>query len=167
MAIQPGYAQAILCGTKNVEFRKRALAPDIDTVLVYETAPTQAIVGAFTVGGMDLASPQILWRRHWRQAGICRAAFDRYYAGTRVAVAIFVASSRRFSQSIGLAQLDPRPAVPQSFSYLSSDSLEEVRQLQSLPTSDAVTTTIETVSSTLDDGLLPMKPGLGVLSGVR
>ena len=39
MAIQPGYAEAILAGVKTVEFRKRALAPDIETVLVYETSP--------------------------------------------------------------------------------------------------------------------------------
>ena len=66
MAIQPGYAEAILAGVKTVEFRKRLLAPDIETVLVYETSPTKAIVGSFAVKCMEVASPEVIWGRHWR-----------------------------------------------------------------------------------------------------
>jgi predicted transcriptional regulator len=131
MAIQPGYAEAILAGVKTVELRKRVLAPDIETVLVYETSPTKAIVGSFAVSGIEVASPEVIWARHWRQAEISRKAFDHYYTGASIAVAISLTCSRRFSYAVGLAQLNPRPAVPQSFNYLSAEIVEELIQLQS------------------------------------
>ena len=114
-----------------MEFRKRLLAPDIETVLVYETSPTKAIVGSFAVKCMEVASPEVIWGRHWRQAEISREAFDHYYASVSLAVAISVTGSYRFSHPVGLAQLNPRPAVPQSFNYVSAEVVDELMQLQS------------------------------------
>ena len=45
MSIHPRYAEAILSGQKRVEFRKRRLAPDVTTVLVYATQPVGVLVG--------------------------------------------------------------------------------------------------------------------------
>lgn len=57
MPIHPRYANAILGGTKSAEFRKRRLAPDIQRIVVYETAPTSLIVGEFWIGKTVLGSP--------------------------------------------------------------------------------------------------------------
>ena len=63
MSIHPRYADAILDGTKVVEFRKRALAGDISTVLVYATAPVRRLVGTFQLSATLTASPRDLWQQ--------------------------------------------------------------------------------------------------------
>ena len=42
MSIRPQFAAAILDGSKRVEFRKRPLAADIGTVVIYATKPVGA-----------------------------------------------------------------------------------------------------------------------------
>ena len=61
MSIHPEYANAILAGRKTVEFRKRPIGDDVTHVIVYATAPTGAVVGAFTVTGQDTTSLTRLW----------------------------------------------------------------------------------------------------------
>ncbi len=50
-SIHPQYAEAILAGTKSVEFRRTPLADDVTHVVVYATAPTKMVVGIFEVDG--------------------------------------------------------------------------------------------------------------------
>lgn len=118
MSIRPQYADAILEGTKLVEFRKRRLAPDVTTVLIYATLPIGRVVGSFEVAGYDVGSPAAVWERHKNHAGIARAGYRDYYRGTRSAIGILVRDPRRLSRSISLADLDPTLPVPQSFLYL-------------------------------------------------
>jgi predicted transcriptional regulator len=118
MAIHPRYADAILDGTKQVEFRKRRVASDISTVLIYATAPVQKVIGSFTIGGMVVDKPDRIWNEFGEVGVIERDDFTQYYATSEAAVAIRVEDTERFAQPIALADLDPSPAVPQSFSYL-------------------------------------------------
>ena len=74
-SIRPPFASAILDGTKQVEFRKRRLASDIDRVVIYTTAPVMAVVGEFQVADQVVSTPAALWRRYSKVAGIDRAAF--------------------------------------------------------------------------------------------
>jgi predicted transcriptional regulator len=125
MAIRPIYAQAILNGRKCVEFRKRALAADISTVLLYETSPTQAIVGSFDVARIELGSPRKLWRRYETEGGIGSLAFNAYYENSNIGAAILVNAVRRFEYPVPLSALNPRPSVPQSFSYVSGTAFDQ------------------------------------------
>src|SRR5690606_10028124 len=75
MSIRPPYAAAILDGTKLVEFRKRRLASDIDTVVIYMTSPVMAVVGHFTVTEQVTGSPSELWARFEEVAGIDADAY--------------------------------------------------------------------------------------------
>lgn len=130
MAIQPPFAQAILAGTKRVEFRKRGLAPDIRTVLIYETAPTQMVVGQFTVGTCVTAQPEELWARFRRVGGITAEDFAAYYGDSATGVGLTVSTAARFPRPVGLSEFVPVPAVPQSFAYLDVEVLEQIRHLQ-------------------------------------
>lgn len=121
MSIRPQYAEAILDGTKLVEFRKRRLAPDVTTVLIYATMPVGRVVGAFEVAGYDIASPSSVWERHKGHAGISRAGYRDYYRGARSAVGILVKDPRRLARPLTLAELDEALPVPQSFVYLTID----------------------------------------------
>jgi len=121
MSIRPQYASAILAGTKHVEFRKRRLAPDVTTVLIYATMPVGRIVGVFGVADYDTGSPTAVWERHKAHAGISREGYRDYYRGHRRAVAIVVADPRRLERPLELTELDPALRAPQSFCYLALD----------------------------------------------
>lgn len=130
MAIQPQYAQAILAGEKTVEFRKRALAPDVDTVLIYETSPTQLVVGMFQVEDTVHLAPSSLWRRFGPVGSIARPDFMTYYATHKTAVGLVVGTVVRLAVPVPLSELRPRPAVPQSFSYLPAAVLDQIEAIQ-------------------------------------
>ncbi|MBT0993153.1 hypothetical protein KIN34_02460 [Cellulomonas sp. DKR-3] len=118
MSIRPHFAEAILEQTKLVEFRKRRLAPDVTTVLIYATMPVGRIIGVFEVAGQQVASPSALWEAHKAHAGIARAAYREYYQGRKFAVGILVQDARRLVRPIELTALDPALVAPQSFAYL-------------------------------------------------
>lgn len=121
-SIHPGYAEAILAGDKHVEFRRRRLAPDVDTVVVYATKPVGAVVGLFRLAGTDVDSPQGLWERHGHHGSIARADYDAYFHGRHTAVGLRVTAARRLPAPVPLAKVGATSA-PQSFSYLSQDVL--------------------------------------------
>src|SRR3954454_6028367 len=98
MSIHPQYADAILAGTKRVEFRKRRLAPDVSTVVIYATRPVGRIVGTFEVLGHDVAAPDDLWDRHSAHAGIHAAGFREYFAQTPAAVGILIGGVQRLNE---------------------------------------------------------------------
>lgn len=121
MSIRPNFAEAILARTKLVEFRKRRLAPDVTTVLIYATAPVAKLIGAFEVAGYDAATPNTLWERHKVHAGIARSAYRDYYRGSEMAVGILVRDPLRLARPLRLAELDATLRAPQSFRYLELD----------------------------------------------
>lgn len=113
-------AEGIMDRRKRVEFRKRRLSEDIETVLVYATAPVSKVVGRFTIDEMVSGTPSDIWDR-FRSVGVIeRDAFFSYFGGRNSAVAIVVASAQRFDDPLALDDMVPRPAIPQSFSYLPS-----------------------------------------------
>ncbi|MCS5732494.1 ASCH domain-containing protein [Herbiconiux daphne] len=122
MAIHQKWADAIMNGDKRVEFRKRRLADDIRTVWVYATAPTSKVIGKFTVGEIVTGSPASIWARFGDIGEINHDDFFAYYGDAHTAVAIVVSEAERFADALALAEIDPKPAVPQSFAYLSVPS---------------------------------------------
>jgi predicted transcriptional regulator len=121
MSIHPRFAEAILAGDKQVEFRKRRLAPDVELVLIYATAPIQRVVGYFRIADQVVAAPDRLWERTGHGGGISRQYFDEYYGDSEVGVGIEVQQAVRFERARRLDELDPGLAPPQSFQYVSSD----------------------------------------------
>ncbi|GAA1968987.1 hypothetical protein GCM10009776_35100 [Microbacterium deminutum] len=122
MAIHERYADAIMDGIKRVEFRKRRLADDIETVLVYATAPVSKVIGSFTVHEVVSGTPADIWARFGKIGVIDEASFFEYYEGRDTAVAIVVGGAERLPDPVGLDELEPRPAVPQSFAYIPATS---------------------------------------------
>lgn len=119
MAIHERYADAIMEGVKRVEFRKRALADDIETVWVYATAPVSKVIGHFSVEEIVQGTPQDIWDQFGAVGVIEQDAFFDYYGARETAVAIVVRSAERLTTPVALHEMDPKPAVPQSFAYLS------------------------------------------------
>jgi len=113
MSIRPEYAEAILSGRKTFELRRRK--PSFATgsrVIVYSSSPDRQLLGTFEAGRVYEASPQQLWQKVSKRAGISREKFDAYLEGCAFAYAIEVTKPRR---------LEPQPLrirPPQSYLFL-------------------------------------------------
>ena len=137
MAIDPRSANAILNGTKGAEFRKHRLAPDIQRVVIYATAPIRRIVGEFSIGATVVGSPDEIWRDVGHLGEIAEPAFHSYFHGKERAVAFLVSRTRRYTRSLALGDLSPMPAVPHSTIYLAADMFAgtQVRRWVAAPSS--------------------------------
>jgi predicted transcriptional regulator len=127
ISIHPRFANAILDGTKKVEFRKVCFRRSITHVLLYATAPIQQIVGYVEVSEIEECAPATLWRRYRQVAGIDRAAFFAYYQGKAIGVAVKVRRPRRLSRPLALEELHRGATPPQSFLYSTPDALRRVQ----------------------------------------
>lgn len=134
MSIHPGYAEAILSGSKRVEYRKRRLASDVKVVLIYATAPVQRVVGRFTVSHHLVDTPAGLWERTGDVGGISKEAYMAYYGDSTSAVGIVISAVARFEQERSLRDLKPALSPPQSLLYLASDMSSAVSELAGLDT---------------------------------
>lgn len=119
MSIRPRFASAILDGSKRIEFRKRRLADDVDTVVIYTTAPVKAVTGEFRIADQVSGTPDELWGRFGDVGGIDPAAFFDYYDGHSQAVGILIDDVTVYDAPRPLGSVDPGARPPQSFKYLS------------------------------------------------
>lgn len=114
MSIRPGYAEAILSGSKTVELRRRRPSFSPGTrVIVYSSSPEQQLLGTFRTGDVHEGTPGELWKLIKHRAGVDRATFDAYFAGCSEAFAIEVRRPQRLQPK----RLRIRP--PQSYLFLS------------------------------------------------
>jgi predicted transcriptional regulator len=96
ISIKPEFAEMILDRSKKIEFRrtKPSFGPG-DRGLIYASAPSQRIVGAFEVGAVHAAAPATLWRRVGGTTPHKRRDILRYFEGASDAYGIEIATVRR------------------------------------------------------------------------
>lgn len=128
-SIHPRYADAILAGTKSVEFRRQGLPADVTHIVIYSTAPVQRIVGMFEIASIDKTSPVRAWKKYGALGGIEQIPFERYYTGAAHAYVIRVRNACTFSTPIALDELDPNMRPPQSYMYLTASVLDRLDRL--------------------------------------
>lgn len=126
LSIHPRHANAILRGEKLVELRRTSVAADVAQVLIYATAPVQAVVGWFDVDGVDADSKTGIWDAHGAVAGVTRQEFRDYFAGATRAFAIQVGKAHRLDPTLSLDQIPGVRRPPQSFQYLDPESISWV-----------------------------------------
>jgi predicted transcriptional regulator len=127
LSLRPRFAEALLNGTKSVEVRRRPVRLSPGAVcLVYASSPARALTGAVVVETIDVADPDILWRRHGAGTAVQRWEYDTYLAGRPVACAIVVAAAIAFRTPVPLDELRRRRhafAAPQSYRFLRAGEL--------------------------------------------
>jgi predicted transcriptional regulator len=126
MSIHPQYARKILSGDKTVEFRRTRLHRDIRQVVIYATAPTGMLVGAFEIAGIDVGTATELWFRHGRQGGIAQSQFVNYFEHARQAVAIRIGRVFELPVPVPLEEFVPLRRPPQSYCYVGNDVFAEI-----------------------------------------
>lgn len=158
-SIRPPFAEAILSGTKLVEFRRTRMASDVERVVIYAPAPLRSIVGWFDVTGVRRMTPRQAWIEFGDIGGIDQSAFDRYYEGATQAVVIGAGVPVRLSRPIRLGEIDARLRPPQSFVYLRPPALERLYALTGSHDPQAIP--LEGVDALLTDDEL----ALGLVAG--
>lgn len=83
MSIRPKFSRRIFDGDKRFELRRTPvrLEPG-DIVVVYESAPSKAVVGAFTVNKVRRGEVQGLWREYGPHFGVSHEEYRSYFDGT-------------------------------------------------------------------------------------
>lgn len=124
ISIHSKYADRIYEGIKCFEFRSIMPKKSIDYLLLYETKPVGAITGLAKVLGAIEGSPEEVWEKTKRGAGISKSYFMSYYRGKKRAVAICLGSPLSFKREIPLSKFKLSKA-PQSFQYVDVE-LDEI-----------------------------------------
>lgn len=117
MSINPQHVNNILSGVKKYEFRKCRCKQEVDSILIYSTAPVMQIVGEVEVKGVIEDSPQNVWAIAANGAGIDKEFFDAYYVNKLVAVAYVLGKVIKYPKPLRLSDIGIK-AAPQSFVYV-------------------------------------------------
>lgn len=117
LSVHPEYAAALLEGTKTVEFRKRPLAADVSHVAIYATYPISRVVGIFAVHDQVTDTPQKLWQRFRKVAGISESSFRAYFEGRSEGVGIRLRERVILGRGVTLEEAFGIARPPQSFQY--------------------------------------------------
>lgn len=118
LSIKPQFALKIFDGSKKFEFRKSIFKnSNINTVVVYASAPLQKVIGEFTIDEIIEEQPDILWEKTKKHSGITKDFFDEYFFNRDKAFAIKVKEVNRYQEPLNLIDFDINFA-PQSFVYL-------------------------------------------------
>lgn len=119
LSIKPEYAEKILAGEKQFEFRKQVpKAGTVKTIVIYATKPVGKVVGEFDVAEVLAHSPSDLWGLTSEFAGISRKFFNEYFRGRATGYAFKVHRARRYKRPKNLADVIQSSVAPQSFCYL-------------------------------------------------
>lgn len=129
ISIYPKYANAILAGSKQVEFRKVRFKKSISHLVLYSTSPVKAIVGFAEVEDIVAGSPGDLWHEYAHAGHIHKLDFDRYFSGKKTGWAIKVRNAKKIPSGLGLKELGLKITPPQSFCYLDKEKLNRIIQL--------------------------------------
>lgn len=119
MAIRPEHVARILNGSKTVELRRRPLRANTTDVLIYETAPVSAVVGAFRVEGQVTGNARAMARHFARPARISQDRARRYLTagGNNTGTAIRIGHVLKFETPVPLSRLGIHSA-PQAPRYV-------------------------------------------------
>lgn len=122
LSIKPEFADKIFDGTKKVEFRRNIFKSHaITSIIVYASSPIQRIIGEFEIDEILEGSPEHLWCKTFKDAGISKAYFDQYFTNRGIGYAIRIKSFKRYLDPLYLKSDFNISHPPQSFQYIMSN----------------------------------------------
>jgi predicted transcriptional regulator len=123
LSIKPKYSKKIFSGEKKYEFRKQTPKEKIEKVYVYESNPTQHIVGWFTVKKILTGTPQAIWAKCKVYGGIDHSNFFAYCADKTMIHALEINEYEQFETPIDPYEICPDYKPPQNYAYLDGSEL--------------------------------------------
>ena len=98
-------------------YYKRIPKKEVSKIVVYSSAPEQAVIGEIEVIKTLKMKPTPLWNSTKANAGISRSKYRKYFSGCTMAYAFVIGSFEKYPTSKSLADFNIQSA-PQSFVYL-------------------------------------------------
>lgn len=126
LAIRPRFAESIIKGEKEVEFRKVRFRAKVSHMVVYASNPVQRVLGYFQVSCIEENDPEYLWNRYNSRGGLSRTEFLHYYGKAKNGVAITVGKIWKFREPVRVPELDATFKIPQNFAYLAHGMFETI-----------------------------------------
>lgn len=117
LSIKPKYANVILQGKKEYEFRKKRCRDGVTKIVFYSSSPQKQVVGEAEIKEIIEGSPTKIWEIAKHAAGITRKAFYDYYRGRHTAVAYKLKNVVVYKEPKELSDYGISHA-PQSYVYL-------------------------------------------------
>jgi len=128
LSIKPIYAQAIMSGTKKVEFRKKTFKRQVDKIFVYSSSPEKKIIGFFTIKEIIENSPENLWNDFKDVGGIDKKSFFEYYKNSKIGFSIKISEVNKFEKGIEPSDYFENFNAPQSFIYLEKETAKNMEE---------------------------------------
>ena len=117
LSIKPEYVSKIVSGAKKYEFRKFHCRDDIDTIVIYATAPIKQVIGEVSIIAVIEDDVEEVWKQASPDGGITKEAFMEYYKNKKVAIAYQLGEVRTYDEPMALSDVG-LSYVPQSFAYI-------------------------------------------------
>ena len=118
LSIKPKYANAILNGEKEYEFRKIIFKDkSVEKIYIYSSSPIQKIVGVFIVGDIIKDHPERIWKKCQKKSGIAKEDFFTYFNGSEKGYAIKIDNIEQIENPIDPRSISQNFVPPQSFCY--------------------------------------------------
>jgi predicted transcriptional regulator len=117
LSIKPEYVDKILTGTKKYEFRKFHCREDVDTIVIYATAPIKQVVAEAPIVAVIEDDVDEVWKQTHPNGGVTKKAFKDYYKNKNVAIAYQLGDVRKYDEPMALSEIG-LSYVPQSFAYI-------------------------------------------------
>ena len=136
LSLKPDYADLVFDGLKEAELRRRiSSCMENRDVFIYVTSPVRQLRGGFRVGQVWSGTPEEVWRRVSKLAGVHKRDFDAYYAGRTVAYALEITDVWEYKNPASLNTLGnrfPDFVVPQSWRYVRPEEYRLFRRMKRL-----------------------------------
>jgi len=124
LSIKPKYANAILNGEKEYEFRKVIFKDrNVEKIYIYSSSPVKKIVGVFIVGDIIEDHPKRIWKRCRNKSGIEKEDFFTYFNGSEKGYAIKIDELEQIEEPIDPRSYNQNFVPPQSFCYFDMPSI--------------------------------------------
>jgi predicted transcriptional regulator len=124
LSVKPRFADLIVAGTKQVEFRRVWAQEPVPWIAIYSSSPTQKIVGIVEVESVVVASASTLWLLNGsRGGGLTRTELRSYFAGKPKGYAVMLGQVLRSQAPIEPAKIVQGFRAPQSFRYLTDSEV--------------------------------------------
>jgi len=120
LSINPDHVNNIFNGSKKYEFRRVRCKVEVSKILIYSTSPTMKVVGEAEVENVLEEPLDDLWGMTFKEAGVEKEFFYRYYRGKSYGIAYELNNIVQYSEERPLSYYGLKSA-PQSFAYVNQE----------------------------------------------
>lgn len=116
ISIHPTFVEKILSGEKKYEFRKY-FPEGVRYMLVYTTSPVKMITALIEIESVLKGSPNDVWRKTKKYAGVTKRFFDAYFKDKADAYAVEFKNIHVLEKPLKITEVNGACAAPQSYIY--------------------------------------------------